>query len=142
MSITADYCALASGARLLEYFRVGMTWYADAGFPKADFKIGAQVAFFLCLNIDRVREFADSEGLRPSHGFKDEIKVGKGYVREVVWSRYEDFENGDKTVRRPCLRLDWVAAKGRVGTFNFGVEKAKAIIALNRKVAEFAATYG
>jgi len=92
--------------------------------------------------MDYVREFAESEPLRPEPGFRDTIKVGKGFVREVVWTRYEDFEIGDKTVRRPCLRLDCVAAKGRVGTFNFGVEKAKAIIALNRKVAEFASTYG
>ena len=142
MSLSADYRVSSSGARLLEFFRDGKSWYADAGFPKDDFKIGAQVAYFLCVNMGRVREFAESEGLRPSPGFKDVIKVGKGFVREVVWSRYEDFEIGDKTVRRPCLRLDWVAAKGRVGTFNFGVEKAKAIISLNHKVAEFAATYG
>ena len=142
MPITADYCVSASGARLLEFFRDGKTWYADAGFPKENFIIGAQVAYFLCVNMDRVREFAESEGLRPSPGFKDVIKVGKGFVREVIWSRYEDFEIGDKTVRRPCLRLDWVAGKGREGSFDFGVEKAKAIIALNRKVAEFAATYG
>ena len=142
MSLSADYRVSSSGARLLEFFRDGKSWYADAGFPKDDFKIGAQVAYFLCVNMGRVREFAESEGLRPSPGFKDVIKVGKGFVREVVWSRYEDFEIGDKTVRRPCLRLDWVAAKGRVGTFNFGVEKAKAIIVLNRKVAEFAASYG
>jgi len=142
MSITADYCASASGARLLEFFRDGKTWYADAGFPKEDFKIGAQDAYFLCVNIDRVREFATSEGLRPSTEFNDVIKVGKGYVREVMWSRYEGFEIGDKTVERPFLRLEWVASKGRVDTFNFGVEKAKAIISMYRKVAEFAATYG
>ena len=142
MSISADFVFSSKRARLLEFFRNGKTWYADVGFPKEDFKIGAQVAYFLCVNMDRVREFAESEGLKPSPVFKDVIKVGKGFVREVVWSRYEDFEIGDKTIRRPCLRLDWVAAKGRVGTFNFGVEKAKAIISLNRKVAEFAATYG
>ena len=128
MSITADRRSSASGARLLEFFRDGKTQYADAGFPKEDFKIGAQVAYFLCVNIDRVREFAESEGLRPSHGFREDIKVGKGYVREVVWSMYEDFAIGDKIVRLPCLGLDWVAAKGRVGALNFGVEKAKAII--------------
>jgi len=142
MSLSADYRLSSSGARLLEFFRDGKTWYADAGFPKEDFMIGAQVAYFLCVNMDRVREFADSDGLKPSPSFKDEIKVGKGFVREVVWTRYEDFEIGDKTIRRPCLRLDWVAGKGREGSFDFGVEKAKAIIALNRKVAEFAATYG
>jgi hypothetical protein len=65
----------------------------------------------------------------------------RGFVREVVWTRYEDFDIGDKTIRQPCLRLDWVVAKGKEGSFDFGVEKAKAIIALNRKVAEFAATY-
>jgi len=142
MSLSADFLVSAKGAPLLEFYRSGKAWYADAAFPQENFIIGAQVAYFLCANIDRVQEFAESEGLRPSYGFKDEIKVGKGYVRDVVWSRYEDFEIGDKTVRRPCLRLDWVAAKGRVGTFNFGVEKAKAIIALKRKVVEFAATYG
>lgn len=141
MSVSADYRVSSSGARQLEFFRDGKTWYEDACLPKLDFKIGAQVAYFLCVNMDRVREFAESEGLRPSPGFKDEIKVGKGFVREVIWSRYEDFEIGDKTIRRPCLRLEWIAGKGRVGSFDFGVEKAKAIIALNRKVAEFAATY-
>jgi hypothetical protein len=142
MSLSADFCVSSNGVRLLEFFRDGKAWYEDAGLPREDFKIGAQVAYFLCANMDRVREFAESEGLRPEHGFRDEVKAGKGFVREVVWTRYEDFDVGGKIVRRPCLRLDWVAAKGRVGTFNFGVEKAKAIIAMNRKVAEFAATYG
>lgn len=142
MSLSADFIVSLKGAPLLEFCRNGKAWYADAGFPKETFIIGAQVAYFLCANLDCVREFAESEGLRPSPGFKDEIKVGKGYVREVVWSRYEDFAIGDKTIRQPCLRLDWVAGKGRAGTFNFGVEKAKAIIAMNRKVAEFAASYG
>ena len=102
MSITADYCALASGARLLEYFRVGMTWYADAGFPKADFKIGAQVAFFLCLNIDRVREFADSEGLRPSHGFKDEIKGGAVAIKVRCKSTFIANRCGKPTLFKYC----------------------------------------
>jgi hypothetical protein len=100
------------------------------------------VAYFLCVNMDRVRAFAESEGLRPEPGFRDVIKVGKGFVREVVWTRYEDFDIGDKTVRRPCIRLDWESGKGKAGTFNFGVEKAKAIIAMKRQVAEFASTYG
>lgn len=73
---------------------------------------------------------------------RDAIKVGKGFVREVVWSRYEGFDVGGKTVCRPCLRLDWVTGKDKEGSFVFGVERAKAIIVLNRKVAEFAATYG
>jgi len=142
MSLSADYCESSNGARLLEFFRDGNSWYFDAGFPKADFKIGAQTAYFLCTNLDRVREFAESEGLRPDASFRDVIKVGKGFVREVVWTRYEDFEVGDKTVRRPCIRLDWEAGRGRANTFNFGVEKAKAIIAMRRKVADFAASYG
>jgi hypothetical protein len=142
MSLSADFIVSLKGAPLLEFYRNGKAWYADAGFPKEDFKMGAQVAYFLCINMERVREFAKSEGMRPSSGFKDEIKVGKGYVREVVWSRYEDFEIGDKTICRPCIRLDWVAAKGRAGTFNFGVEKAKAIISMERKVRDFAASYG
>jgi len=142
MSLSADYRVSSSGARLLEFFRDGKTWYADVGFPKKDFKIGAQVAYFLCANMERVREFAESEGLRPEPDFSDTIKVGKGFVREVVWSRYEDFEIGDKTVRRPCILLSWEAGKGRAGAFNFGVEKAKAIIAMKRQVAEFAAAYG
>jgi hypothetical protein len=140
MSLSADYCASTSGARLLEFFRDGKTWYADAGFPKENFIIGAQVAYFLCANLDRVREFAESEGLQPEPGFRDAIKVGKGFVREVVWTRYEDFDIGDKTVRRPCIRLLWLCGRG--GSFDFGVEKAKAIIAMKRTVAEFAATYG
>jgi hypothetical protein len=142
MSLSADFIVSAKGAPLLEFYRSGRAWYADAGFPKENFIIGAQVAYFLCANLDRVREFAESEGLRPEPGFRDAIKVGKGFVREVVWTRYEEFEIGDKTIRQPCLRLDWVAGKGREGSFDFGVEKAKAIIAMNRKVAEFAATYG
>lgn len=142
MSLSADYCVSSSGARLLEFFRDGKAWYEDAGLPRADFKIGAQVAYFLCANMDRVHEFAESEGLRPEPGFRDAIKVGKGFVREVVWTRYEDFDVGGKTVRRPCIRLDWESGKGKVGTFNFGLEKAKAIIAMKRRVAEFAATYG
>ena len=92
--------------------------------------------------MDRVREFAESEGHRPDPSFRDVIKVGKGFVREVVWTRYEDFEIRDETLRRPCIRLDWEAGSGRANTFNFGVEKAKAIIAMKRKVAEFAAAYG
>ncbi len=142
MSLSADYCVSSNGARLLEFFRDGKTWYADAGFPKEDFKIGAQVAYFLCVNMDRVRAFAESEGLRPEPSFRDVIKVGKGFVREVVWTRYEDFDIGDMTIRRPCIRLDWESGKGKAGTFNFGVEKAKAIIAMKRQVAEFASTYG
>lgn len=142
MSVSAEYCVSSGGARLLEFFRDGRAWYHDAGLPREDFKIGAQVAYFLCANMDRVREFAESEGLRPAHGFRDAIKVGKGFVREVVWIRYEDFDIGDKTVRRPCIRLDWDAGRGRAGTFNFGVEKARAIIAMKRTVSEFAATYG
>ncbi len=142
MSVSADYCVSSNGARLLEFFRDGKAWYEDTGLPKEDFKIGAQVAYFLCVNMDRVREFAESEGLRPEPGFRDTVKVGKGFVREVVWTRYEDFDVGGKTVRRPCIRLDWESGKGKVGTFNFGVEKAKAIIAMKRRVAEFAATYG
>jgi hypothetical protein len=142
MSLSADFIVSAKGAPLLEFYRSGRAWYADAGFPKENFIIGAQAAYFLCANLDRVREFAESEGLRPAHGFRDEVKVGKGFVREVVWTRYEDFEVGDKTVRRPCIRLDWEAGRGRANTFNFGVEKAKAIIAMKRKVAEFAAAYG
>ena len=141
MSLSADFCVSSNGVLLLEFFRDGKAWYEDAGLPREDFKIGAQVAYFLCVNMDRVREFAESEGLRPEPGFRDPIKVGKGFVREVVWTRYEDFDVGGKTVRRPCIHLDWESGKGKVGTFNFGVEKAKAIIALNRKVAEFAATY-
>jgi hypothetical protein len=90
--------------------------------------------------MDRVREFAESEGLRPEPGFRDEVKVGKGFVREVVWTCYEDFDVGGKTVRRPCIRLNWRCGRG--GSIDFGVEKAKAIIAMKRKVAEFAATYG
>ena len=142
MSVSAYYCVSSNGARLLEFFRDGKAWYEDAGLPREDFKIGAQVAYFLCANMDRVREFAESEGLRPEPSFRDAVKVGKGFVRDVVWTRYEDFDVGGKTVRRPCLRLDWVAGKDREGSFDFGVEKAKAIIVLNRKVAEFAATYG
>lgn len=142
MSISADYCVSSSGTRLLEFFRDGKAWYEDAGLPRGDFKIGAQVAYFLCANMDCVREFAESEGLCPQPGFRDEVKMGKGFVREVVWTRYEDFDVGGKIVRRPCLRLDWVAGKGREGSFDFGVEKAKAIIAMKRRVAEFAATYG
>ena len=38
--------------------------------------------------------------------------------------------------------LDWEAGRGKANTFNFGVEKARAIIAMKRKVAEFAAAYG
>ena len=142
MSLSADYCLSSSGARLLEFFRDGKAWYEDAGLPREDFKIGAQLAYFLCANMDRVREFAESEGLRPEPGFRDAVKVGKGFVREVVWTRYEDFDVGGKTVRRPCLRLDWVAGKSREASFDFGVEKAKAIIAMKLRVAEFAATYG
>ncbi len=142
MSVTADFCVSSNGVRLLEFFRDGKAWYEDAGLPREDFRIGAQVAYFLCVNMDRVREFAESEGLRPEPGFRDAIKVGKGFVREVVWTRYEDFDVGGKTVRRPCIRLDWESGKGKVGTFNFGVEKAKAIIAMKRRVAELAATYG
>jgi hypothetical protein len=142
MSLSADFIVSAKGAPLLEFYRSGKAWYADAGFPKENFIIGAQVAYLLCANLDRVREFAESEGLRPSPGFKDEIKVGKGYVREVVWSRFEDFEIGDKTIRRPCIRLDWLTSKGRAGTFNFGVEKAIAILSMERKVSDFAASYG
>ncbi len=142
MSISADYCVSSSGARLLEFFREDKAWYEDAGLPREDFKIGAQVAYFLCANMDRVREFAESEGLRPETGFRDEVKVGKGFVREVVWTRYEDFDVGGKIVSRPCIRLNWLSAKGRGGSFDFGVEKAKAIIAMKRKVGEFAATYG
>ena len=142
MSLSADFCVSSNGVRLLEFFRDGKTWYEDACLSRLDFKIGAQVAYFLCANMDRVREFAESEGLRPEPGFRDAVKVGKGFVSEVVWTRYEDFDVGGKTVRRPCLRLDWVAGKGREGSFDFGVEKAKSIISLKRKVAEFAATYG
>jgi hypothetical protein len=142
MSVSADYCESSNGARLLEFFRDGNSWHFDASFPGADFKIGAPTAYFFCTNMGRVREFAESEGLRPAHGFRDEVKVGKGFVREVVWTRYEDFEVGDKTVRRPCIRLDWEAGRGKANAFNFGVEKAKAIIAMKRKVAEFAAAYG
>ena len=141
MSVSADYCVSSNGARLLEFFRDGKAWYEDAGLPREDFKIGAQVAYFLCANMDRVREFAESEGLRPEPSFRDAVKVGKGFVRDVVWTRYEDFDVGGKTVRRPCIRLDWESGNGKVGTFNFGVEKAKAIIAMKRRVAEFAATY-
>ncbi len=140
MSISADYCVSSSGARLLEFFRDDKAWYEDAGLPREDFKIGAQVAYFLCANMDRVREFAESEGLRPEPGFRDEVKVGKGFVREIVWTRYEDFDVGGKTVRRPCIRLNWRCGRG--GSIDFGVEKAKAIIAMKRRVAEFAATYG
>jgi hypothetical protein len=142
MSVSADFCVSSNGVRLLEFFRDGKAWYEDAGLPREDFKIGAQVAYFLCANMDRVLEFAESEGLRPEPGFRDAVKVGKGFVSEVVWTRYEDFDVGGKTVRRPCIRLDWESGKGKVGTFNFGVEKAKAIIAMKRRVAEFAATYG
>ena len=142
MSLSADFCVSSNGVRLLEFFRDGKAWYEDAGLPRDDFKIGAQVAYFLCANMDRVREFAESEGLRPEPGFRDAVKVGKGFVSEVVWTRYEDFDVGGKTVRRPCIRLDWESGKGKVGTFNFGVEKAKAISAMKRRVAEFAATYG
>ncbi len=142
MSLSADFCVSSNGVRLLEFSRDGKAWYEDAGLPREDFKIGAQVAYFLCANMDRVREFAESEGLRPDPSFRDVIKVGKGFVREVVWTRYEDFEVGDKTVRRPCIRLDWEAGRGRANTFNFGVEKAKAIIAMKRKVADFASSYG
>lgn len=84
MSISADYVFSPNRARLLEFFRNGKSWYADVGFPREDFKIGAQVAYFLCVNIVCVREFSESEGLKPSPGFKDEIKVGKGPVQEVV----------------------------------------------------------
>jgi len=111
-------------------------------FQRENFIIGAQVTYFPSANLDRVREFAKSEGLRPTPGFKDEIKVGKGYVREVVWSRYEDFDIGVKTIRRPCIRLDWLTSKGTAGTFNFGVEKAKAILSMERKVSDFAASCG
>jgi len=142
MSLSADFCVSSNGVRLLEFFRDGKAWYEDAGLPREAFKIGAQVASFLCVNMDRMREFAESQGLRPEPGFRDAVKVGKGFVSEVVWTRYEDFDVGGKTVRRPCLRLEWIAGKGRVGSFDFGVEKAKAIIAMKRKVAEFAATYG
>lgn len=142
MSLSADFCVSSNGVRLLEFFRDGKAWYEDAGLPREDFKIGAQVAYFLCVNMDRMREFAESQGLRPEPGFRDAVKVGKGFVSEVVWTRYEDFDVGGKTVRRPCIRLDWELGKGKVGTFNFGVEKAKAIIAMKRRVAEFAATYG
>jgi hypothetical protein len=142
MSVSADFCVSSNGVRLLEFFRDGKAWYEDVGLPREDFKIGAQVAYFLCANMDRVRQFAESEGLHPDPGFRDEVKVGKGFVREIVWTRYEDFDVGGKIVRRPCLRLDWVAGKGREGAFDFGVEKAKAIIAMKRRVAEFAATYG
>ena len=140
MSLSADFCVSSNGVRLLEFFRDGKTWYEDACFLRLDFKIGAQVAYFLCVNMDRLREFAESEGLRPEPGFRDAVKVGKGFVSEVVWTRYEDFDVGGKTVRRPCIRLHWLYGKG--GSFDFGVEKAKAIIAMKRKVAEFAATYG
>jgi hypothetical protein len=34
------------------------------------------------------------------------------------------------------------AGRGKANTFNFGVEKAEAIIAMKRKVAEFAVSYG
>ena len=142
MSLSADFCVSSNGVRLLEFYRDGKAWYEDASLPREDFKIGAQVAYFLCANMDRVREFAESEGLRPDPSFRDVIKVGKGFVREVVWTRYEDFEVGDKTVRRPCIRVDWEAGRGRANTFNFGVEKAKAIIAMKRKVADFASSYG
>ena len=142
MYVSAAYCVSTSGVCLLEFFRDGKTWYEDACFPNEDFKISATVAYLLCVNMERVREFAESEGLRPSRGFTDKINVGKGLFRDVVWSRYEFFGIGDKTVRRPCLSLDWVDDKGRDGTDAFDVEKAKAIIALNCKVAEFAATYG
>lgn len=142
MSISADYCVSSSGARLLEFFRDDKAWHEDAGLPREDFKIGAQVAYFLCANTDCVREFAESEGLRPEPGFRDEVKVGTGFVRDVVWTRYEDFDVGGKIVRRPCIRLDWDSGNGKAGTFNFGVEKAKAIIAMKRRVAEFAANYG
>ena len=63
MSISADFVFSSKRARLLEFFRNGKTWYADVGFPKEDFKIGAQVAYFLCVNMDRVREFAESGDL-------------------------------------------------------------------------------
>lgn len=142
MSLSVDFCVSSDGVRLLEFFRDGKAWYEDAGLPREHFKIGAQVAYFLCANMDRVCEFAESEGLRPEPGFRDVIKAGKGFVREVVWTRYEDFDVGGKTVRRPSIRLDWESGKGKVATFNFGVEKAKAIIAIKRRVAEFAATYG
>ncbi len=47
MSISADYCLSSSGVRLLEFFRDDKAWYEDAGLPREDFKIGAQVAYFL-----------------------------------------------------------------------------------------------
>jgi hypothetical protein len=121
MSVSADYCESSNGARLLEFFRDGNSWHFDASFLGADFKIGAPTAYFFCTNMGRVREFAESEGLRLDPSFRDVIKVGKGFVREVVWTRYEDFEIGDKTARRPCIRLDWEAGsrKGEGQYFQF-----------------------
>ena len=55
MSLSADFIVSLKGAPLLEFYRNGKAWYADAGFPKEDFKMGAQVAYFLCINMERVR---------------------------------------------------------------------------------------
>jgi len=141
MKITSEYKLTSGGSRLLEFFRDGKLWFEDTNFPRQDFAIGAQVAYFLCLNRKRVNEFAESEGRLPMIGFRDVIVPGKGHVREVVWTRYEEFSIGDNTINRPCLRLEWTTSKGKTGTFNFGVEKAKAIIDQHRNIADLAATY-
>ena len=140
MNITADYVTKTNGVRVLHFMRNGKNWYADVGFPKEQFIIGAQVAYFISANFDRVKEFADSDGNMPEKEFMKEISMGRGYIEQVMWCRREDFEIGDKTIHRPFLKLEW--SKGRTtGTFNFGVEKAKAMLMFRSKISEFASTY-
>ncbi len=81
----------------------------------------------------------DSDGLRSELGVPHEIIMGRGFVNKVVWCRYKDFEIGDKTIRRPLLKLEWNI--GKVGSFSFGVEKAKAILMYRNKINELASIY-
>jgi len=140
MNVTADYVTKTNGVRVLHFMRNGKNWYADVGFPKEQFIIGAQVAYFICANLDRVKEFADSDGHTAEKEFIDKISMGRGHISEVVWCRREDFEIGDKTIRRPLLKLEWSTGR-KTNTFNFGVEKAKAIMMYRAKINEFASNY-
>jgi len=139
MLIEVENIVTSSGVHTLRFLRDGKDWYADVGFPKEKFIIGAQVAYFICANFDCIKDFVDSDGLKPELAVPQEITMGRGFVNKVVWCRYKDFEIGDKTICRPLLKLEWNI--GKVRSFSFGVEKAKAILKYRNKINELASLY-
>lgn len=139
MRIDVENVVTSSGTHTLRFLRDGKDWYADVGFPKEKFIIGAQVAYFICANFDCIKDFVDSDGLRPELSVPREIIMNRGFVNKVAWCRYTDFEIGDKTICRPLLKIEWNI--GKVRSFSFGLEKAKAILMYRNKISELASIY-